>query len=105
MGTAFRPDVRQHAEAVPTAAGDKWPMDDGFIRIHRAPHELRRTVDEHGNVRDGVVQSERRGIDADQALRETLHGQNPLAPGRAVTFKQLPVYLLASESVRDHLLP
>src|SRR5271165_6491668 len=36
MGTAFRPVVRQHAEAVPTAAGDKWPMDEGFIRIRGA---------------------------------------------------------------------
>ena len=42
-----------------TKPGDKWFLDEVFVRIRGRMHYLWRAVDQHGNVLDVLVQSRR----------------------------------------------
>ena len=44
--------------------GDKWHLDEVFIRINGKIHYLWRAVDQHGNVLDVLVQSRRNAVAA-----------------------------------------
>jgi DDE domain len=39
--------------------GDKWHLDEVFVKINGITHYLWRAVDQHGNVLDVLVQSRR----------------------------------------------
>jgi putative transposase len=61
------------APAAP-APGDKWHLDEVFIQINGTIHNLRRAVDQHGNVLDVLVQSRRNANVAKKFFRGLLKG-------------------------------
>ena len=54
--------------------GDKWHLDEVFIRINGTIHYLWRAVDQHGNVLDVLVQSRRNAKAAKRFFRKLLKG-------------------------------
>src|SRR5882724_13661695 len=54
--------------------GDKWYMDEVFIRIRGKQHYLWRAVDQDGNVLDILVQSRRSAAAATRFFRKLLKG-------------------------------
>src|SRR5262249_49189780 len=54
--------------------GDKWYMDEVFIRIRGKQHYLWRAVDQAGNVLDILVQSRRSATAAKRFFRKLLKG-------------------------------
>ena len=54
--------------------GDKWHMDEVFIRIGGKTHYLWRAVDQHGHVLDILVQSRRSAKAAKRFFRKLLRG-------------------------------
>ena len=54
--------------------GDKWHLDEVFIRINGTIHYLWRAVDQHGNVLDILVQSRRNAWAAKKFFRKLLKG-------------------------------
>lgn len=52
--------------------GDKWHLDQVFIRINGREHYLRREVDQHGNLLDVLVQPRRNGNAAKRFFRKLL---------------------------------
>jgi putative transposase len=54
--------------------GDKWYMDEVFIRIRGKQHYLWRAVDQDGNVLDNLVQSRRSATAAQRFFRKLLKG-------------------------------
>ena len=55
--------------------GDKWHLDEVFIRINGTIHFLWRAVDQHGNVLDVLVQSRRNALAAKKFFRRLLTGR------------------------------
>jgi putative transposase len=54
--------------------GDKWFLDEVFVRIRGKLHYLWRAVDQHGNVLDVLVQSRRNKTAAKRFFRKLLMG-------------------------------
>ena len=54
--------------------GDKWFLDEVFVRIRGKLHYLWRAVDQHGNVLDVLVQSRRNTNAAKRFFRKLLKG-------------------------------
>ncbi len=54
--------------------GEKWHLDEVFIRINGATHYLWRAVDQDGNVLDILVQSRRNKQAAERFFRKLLKG-------------------------------
>jgi len=54
--------------------GDKWHLDEVFIRIRGKLHYLWRAVDQHGNVLDILFQSRRDIHAAERFFPKLLHG-------------------------------
>ncbi len=54
--------------------GDKWHLDEVFIRINGRLRYLWRAVDQHGNVLDVLVQSHRNAVSAKRFFRKRLKG-------------------------------
>jgi putative transposase len=54
--------------------GDKWFLDEVFVRIRGRLHYLWRAVDQHGNVLDVLVQSRRNTKAAKRFFRKLLKG-------------------------------
>ncbi len=54
--------------------GDKWHMDEVFIRIQGKLHYLWRAIDQDGNVLDSLVQSRRSAKAAKRFFRKLLKG-------------------------------
>ena len=54
--------------------GDKWHLDEVFIRINGTIHYLWRAVDQHGNVLDVLVQPRRNALAAKKFFRKLLKG-------------------------------
>ena len=66
--------------------GDKWHLDEVFIKIGGKTHYLWRTVDQHGNVLDILVTSRRDAKAATRFFRKLLTGLE-YAPRVLVTDK------------------
>ncbi|NMM90982.1 IS6 family transposase [Rhodococcus sp. SRB_17] len=66
--------------------GDKWHLDEVFIRINGKLYYLWRAVDQHGNVLDMLIQSRRNGNAAKRFFRKLLKGVH-YAPRVIVTDK------------------
>ncbi len=79
--------------------GDKWHMDEVFIRIHGVPHYLWHAMDQGGVVLDILVQERRDAKAAERFFRRLLTGLQ-YAPRMIVTDK-LRSYGVA----KRHLLP
>jgi putative transposase len=54
--------------------GDKWHLDEVFVKINGTIHYLWRAVDQDGNVLDVLVQSRRNGEAAKRFFRKLLKG-------------------------------
>src|ERR687897_343456 len=54
--------------------GDKWHLDEVFLTINGKHHYLWRAVDQHGNVLDILVQSQRNKAAAKKFFRKLLKG-------------------------------
>ena len=54
--------------------GDKWHLDEVFLKINGKQHYLWRAVDQHGNVLDILVQSQRNKKAAKKFFRKLLKG-------------------------------
>jgi putative transposase len=54
--------------------GDKWVLDEVFVRIRGKLHYLWRAVDQHGNVLDALVQNRRNKKAATHFFRKLLKG-------------------------------
>jgi putative transposase len=54
--------------------GDKWFLNEVFIRIRGKLHYLWRAIDQHGNVLDVLVQSRRNTRAAKRFFRKLLKG-------------------------------
>src|SRR6185369_8322679 len=54
--------------------GDKWHLDEVFLKINGKQHYLWRAVDQHGNVLDILVQSRRNKHAAKKFFRKLLKG-------------------------------
>jgi putative transposase len=52
--------------------GDKWHLDEVFVRINGTQRYLWRAVDQHGNVLDVLVQSRRNALAAKKFFRKLL---------------------------------
>src|SRR5215472_1921054 len=54
--------------------GDKWYMDEVFVRIRGKQHYLWRAVDQEGNVLDILVQSRRNATAAKRNISQAAEG-------------------------------
>src|SRR5499433_2908713 len=54
--------------------GDKWHLDEVFVKIDGTIHYLWRAVDQHGNVLDVLVQPRRNALAAKRFFRRLLKG-------------------------------
>lgn len=61
FGQTYANQLRRRRRPQP---GDKWHLDEVFIRINGRQHYLWRAVDQHGNVLDVLVQSRRNTLAA-----------------------------------------
>ncbi|HUD60618.1 MAG TPA: IS6 family transposase, partial [Acetobacteraceae bacterium] len=79
--------------------GDKWHLDEVFVRIHGVQHYLWRGVDQHGVVLDILVQERRDAEAAKRFFRRLLTGLDYVP--RVIVTDQLSSYGVA----KRHLLP
>ncbi len=85
-----RAGIRKPAE-LRARPGDKWHLDEVFIRINGKLYYLWRAVDQDGNVLDVLIQSRRNGNAAKRFFRKLLKGAEVRAAGdRHRQARQLP---------------
>ena len=60
----FGPDYAAQLRRRRPRPGDKWHLDEVFVKINGATHYLWRAVDQHGDVLDILVQSRRNAVAA-----------------------------------------
>lgn len=69
-----RADLCQRARRRRARPGDKWHLNEVFIKINGKIHYLWQAVDQHGNVLDILVQSRRNTTAAKKFFRRLLQG-------------------------------
>ena len=77
--------------------GDKWYMDEVFIRIRGEQHYLWRAVDQDGNVLDILVQSRRSAAAAARFFRKLLKGLRYVP--RVIVTDKLKSYAAAKREI------
>ena len=77
--------------------GDKWYLDEVFIRIRGKLHYLWRAVDQHGHVLDILVQSRRNAKAAKRFFRKLLRG--PQYVPRVIVTDKLRSYGAAKREI------
>ena len=77
--------------------GDKWYMDEVFIRIRGEQHYLWRAVDQDGNVLDILVQSRRNAAAAKRFFRKLLKGLRYIP--RVIVTDKLKSYAAAQREI------
>jgi putative transposase len=77
--------------------GDKWFLDEVFIRIRGEHHYLWRAVDQDGQVLDILVQSRRNAKAAKRFFRKLLHGLQYVP--RAIVTDKLKSYAAAKREI------
>jgi len=77
--------------------GDKWYMDEVFIRIRGKQHYLWRAVDQDGNVLDILVQSRRSAAAATRFFRKLLKGLRYVP--RVIVTDKLKSYAAAKRKI------
>ena len=70
FGQAYANQLRRRRPRL----GDKWHLDEVFIRINGTQHYLWRAVDQDGNVLDVLVQPRRNAVSAKRFFRRLLRG-------------------------------
>src|SRR5258705_7289387 len=77
--------------------GDRWHLDEVFLKINGRPHYLWRAVDQDGDVLDILVQSKRNKKAAKKFLRKLLKGLRYVP--RVITTDKLKSYSAARAEV------
>ena len=77
----FGPDYAARLRRRRPRPGDKWHLDEVFVKINGTTHYLWRAVDQHGNVLDILVQSRRNAVAAKRFFRQLLKGPAIRAAG------------------------
>jgi putative transposase len=77
--------------------GDKWHMDEVFVRLQGQQHYLWRAVDQDGNVLDILVQSRRNAKAAKRFFRKLLKGLQYVP--RVIVTDQLKSYGAAKKQI------
>src|SRR6516225_11995483 len=77
--------------------GDKWYLDEVFIRIRGEQHYLWRAVDQDGNVLDILVQSRRSATAAKRFFRKLLKGLRYVP--RVIVTDKLKTYAAAQREI------
>jgi putative transposase len=77
--------------------GDKWHLDEVFVKINGATHYLWRAVDQHGDVVDILVQSRRNALAAKRFFRKLLKGLRYVP--RVIVTDKLASYQVAHREV------
>ena len=70
----FGPDYAAQLRRRRPRPGDKWHLDEVFVKINGTTHYLWRAVDQHGDVLDILVQSRRNAVAAKRFFRKLLKG-------------------------------
>ena len=70
----FGPDYAKKLRRRRPRPGDKWHLDEVFIKINGPTHYLRRAIDQDGEVLDILVQSKRNRTAAKRFFRKLLKG-------------------------------
>ncbi len=70
----FGPDYANQLRRRRPGPGDKWHLDEVFVKINGTTHYLWRAVDQHGDVLDILVQSRRNAVAAKRFFRKLLKG-------------------------------
>jgi len=65
----FGPDYANQLRGRRPRPGDKWHLDEVFVKINGTTHYLWRAVDQHGDVLDILVQSRRNAVAAKRFFR------------------------------------
>ncbi len=94
-----RTGLRQPAAPAPAPPrpGDKWHLDEVFIKINGITHYLWRAVDQQGNVLDILVQSRRNAKAAKRFFRKLLKGLRYVP--RVLVTDQLASYQVAHRGI------
>lgn len=77
--------------------GDKWHLDEVFIRINGTQHYLWHAVDQDGNVLDVLVQSRRNALAAKKFFRQLLKGLEYVP--RVIVTDNLACYCVAQHQI------
>ena len=92
----FGPDYAARLRRRRPRPGDKWHLDEVFVKINGTTHYLWRAVDQHGNVLDILVQSRRNALAAKRFFRKLLKGLRYVP--RVIVTDKLASYQLAASS-------
>ena len=87
---------RRAAEASPRP-GDKWHLDEVFVRINGQLRYLWRAVDQNGTVLDILIQSRRNAKAATKFFRKLLKGLRYVP--RVIVTDKLPSYTVAHREI------
>ena len=93
----FGPDYACRLRRRRARPGDKWHLDEVFVKINGTIHYLWRAVDQHGNVLDILVQSRRNATAAKRFFRKLLTGLRYVP--RVIVTDQLGSYQVAHREV------
>ncbi len=77
--------------------GDKWHLDEVFLRIRGKVHDLWRAVDQHGTVLDLLVQSRRNAKAAKRFFKKLLEGLRYVP--RVIVTDKLKSYAAAKRQI------
>ena len=89
----FGPDYAARLRRRRPRPGDKWHLDEVFVKINGTTHYLWRAVDQHGNVLDILVQSRRNAAAGKRFFRTLLTGLRYVP--RVIVTDKLASYRLA----------
>ena len=70
----FGPDYANQLRRRRPRPGDKWRLDEVFVKINGTTHYLWRAVDQRGDALDILVQSRRNAVAAKRFFRKLLKG-------------------------------
>ena len=93
----FGPDYAAQLRRRRPRPGDKWHLDEVFVKINGATHYLWRAVDQHGDVLDILVQSRRNAVAAKRFFRKLLKGLRYVP--RVLVTDKLASYQVAAREV------
>jgi transposase-like protein len=89
----FGPDYAARLRRRRPRPGDRWHLDEVFVKINGTTQYLWRAVDQHGNVLDILVQSRRNAVAAKRFFRKLLKGLRSVP--RVIVTDKLASYQVA----------
>ena len=95
----FGPDYANQLRRRRARPGDKWHLDEVFVRINATIHYLWRAVDQHGNVLDILVQPRRDAKAAKKFFRKLLKGLQYVPRVIVIVTDKLASYRVAHREI------